>query len=131
MVVAKTLYAQKILAEPKSRAARAGLAQLAGSERMIQLCNLEAMEQVHRWRDWLEPDFLIAYASSDAKLSATAVIAEGAAVRSKRHWFSLRYDCRVAGDGQSVAALSFSLGPEIPTAQWATLGLALDGDPAD
>ena len=92
---------------------------------------IEAMEQVHRWRDWLKPDFLIAYASGDAKLSDTAVIADGAAMRSNNHWFALRYDCQVAGDGKSVAGLSFALGPEIPTAQWDMLGLTLDGEPGD
>lgn len=131
MVVAKSFYAQKILADPRSRQAREGLDQLERSERMVQLCNLEAMEQLHRWRSWLDPDFLVAYATGDTKISATAVIADGGAFRSRKHWFSVRYDCMVAGDRQSVTALSFALGPEIPTEQWATLGLTADDGPDD
>ncbi|MGV8936072.1 MAG: DUF930 domain-containing protein [Allorhizobium sp.] len=131
MVVAKSFYAQKILADPRSRQAREGLDQLERSERMTQLCNLEAMEQLHRWRSWLDPDFLIAYATGDTKISDTDVIADGAAFRSRKHWFSVRYDCKVANDRQSVTALTFSLGPEIPTEQWATLGLTSDDGPDD
>ena len=50
MIHASRLYAAAALSEPGSRQAREALPTLREDERILQLCNLEAMEQVGRFR---------------------------------------------------------------------------------
>ena len=86
--------------------------QLASGERVIQLCDLEALEQVHRWKPELKPDYLMAYAMAGAKLSENAVEADGAAFRSKQHWYNIKFKCQVTPDLTTVAAFEFLVGDE-------------------
>lgn len=123
MVHADTLYSAGILASPRSRQARKGLAQLAPEERVVQLCNLEAMEQVHRWKADFDPDFLVAYAFSGVRLSGGVLKANGGAFRSERQWWRIAYSCEVAADGNSVVGFAFKVGDAIPRDQWQDLGL--------
>lgn len=62
MIRPATMLSGEALADPRSRQARAALRQLAYFDRREQLCNLEAMEQIHAWRDEFEPERLVAYA---------------------------------------------------------------------
>ncbi|WP_234704331.1 DUF930 domain-containing protein [Rhizobium nepotum] len=50
MVRAKELFSAKVLADPRSKEALVALKQLGRDDRVIQLCNVEAMEQVHIWK---------------------------------------------------------------------------------
>jgi len=61
MVRPKELFSVKILADPRSQAALVALRQLATDDRIIQLCNVEAMEQVHRWNPGFQPDFVVRF----------------------------------------------------------------------
>ncbi|MEP3274981.1 MAG: DUF930 domain-containing protein, partial [Stappiaceae bacterium] len=65
MIRASRIYSDDIWSNPKNREAKRVLGQLVLSERMEQLCNSEAMEQVHNWKETFAPDWLIAYALSD------------------------------------------------------------------
>jgi hypothetical protein len=118
MVQAKRFFSAAILADPRSRQALEGLSQLAADERIVQLCNLEAMEQVHRWRVDFSPDLLVAYATSDIVLAGRNLRADGAAFRSKGRWFNIKFGCAVAPDIKSVAAFEFQVGDEIPESEW-------------
>lgn len=132
MIRAERLYSGKALADPRSRSARAKLASFAPDERMVQLCNLEALEQVHRWNTRLQPDLLVPYATANLRQSAHALEADGGAFRAGRHWFSIRFTCAVAADYKSVTAFAFKVGDEIPEKEWATYNLLPDdGDDDD
>lgn len=119
MVQAKRFFSAAILADPRSRQALEGLSQLAADERIVQLCNLEALEQVHRWRVDFTPDLFVAYATSDMVLAGRNLRADGAAFRSKGRWFNIKFGCAVAPDIKSVAAFEFQVGDEIPESEWA------------
>jgi hypothetical protein len=43
----------------------------------VQLCNIEAMAQIHKWKASLQLDNLIAYALATPKVSAHGITAEG------------------------------------------------------
>ncbi|THA68568.1 DUF930 domain-containing protein [Ensifer adhaerens] len=118
MVQAKRFFSAAILADPRSRQALEGLSQLAADEQIVQLCNLEAMEQVHRWRVDFTPDLLVAYATSDIVLAGRNLRADGAAFRSNGRWFNIKFGCAVAPDIKSVAAFEFQVGDEIPESEW-------------
>jgi hypothetical protein len=132
MIRADRLYSGKMLADPRSRSARAKLAGFSPDERVVQLCNLEALEQVHRWKASLNPDLLVPYATADLRQSAHALEADGGAFRAGRHWFNIRFTCTVASDYKSVTAFAFKVGDEIPETDWARYDLLPDdGDDDD
>lgn len=119
----RRLLSQRVLADPRSREARAMLSRLAPDERIEQLCGLEAMSQIHEWQRSFEPDRVTAYALSQTTLAGTVLKAEGAAFRSRRRWYRLRFACTVSPDLKSVAAFAFHVGEAIPVARWSALGL--------
>ncbi|WP_286161681.1 DUF930 domain-containing protein [Sinorhizobium sp. NFACC03] len=117
-IQAKQFFSAAILADPRSRQALEGLSQLAVDEQIVQFCNLEAMEQVHRWRVEFKPDFLVAYAMADIRLAGTNLRADGAAFRSNDRWYNVKFNCEVAPDIKSVVAFEFQVGDEIPESEW-------------
>lgn len=123
LIRAKNLYAAAALAEPQSRRARTRLRMLVSDDRTIQLCNLEAMEQVARWDTSLRPDHVIAYAKLDIRFSGEWLEAEGAALHSDSRWFELEYRCQAAGDLESVTGFEFRLGEKIPYRDWSRYNL--------
>lgn len=131
MVKAERLYSAQVLADPRSRGARKALPQLAPQERIIQLCNIEALAQLRRQGTGFQPDMVVPYAMKDMKVTGHALEAKGAAMRSRKHWYGLAFNCEVAADLTSVVAFEFLLGAEIPQDQWADHNLILDDGPGD
>jgi hypothetical protein len=123
MIVAKTMLSEKTLADPRSGQARRELATFADSERIVQLCNLEAMDQVEAWRSDFHPDRLVAYARSDVKMSGETIVADGAAFRSRNRWHDIRFKCQVTPDHAKVAAFEFQVGEPVPRKDWEELNL--------
>lgn len=118
MVRPSRMLSGEALADPRSRQARAALRQLAYFDRREQLCNLEAMEQIHAWRNEFEPERLVAYAMRDTSIAGNTVLAEGAAFRSARRWYNLKYRCEVTADLAEVTAFEFSVGEPVPREVW-------------
>lgn len=124
MIRATNLFSAKLLADPRNRQAREGLAQLAGSDRMEQLCNAEAMEQIHHWRKDFDPDRLVAYAMGDTRIDGDMFIADRAAFRSKHQWYNVKFRCGLTSDFKTVASFEFEIGDAIPRAEWEGHNLA-------
>ncbi|WP_292186229.1 DUF930 domain-containing protein [Mesorhizobium sp.] len=123
MVRPTEMLSAKTLADPRSRQARADLATFASDERMVQLCNLEAMDQIRRWRADYQPERVVPYATAEEKITGTTIAANGAAFRSRRNWYGLKFRCQLAGDGESVVGFEFLVGDLVPREKWDELGL--------
>lgn len=123
MVQATRMLGDKALADPRSRRARADLATFAVDERAVQLCNLEAMEQIAAWEGKFQPDNLVAYARAEETIAGDSVKATGAAFHSGADWYDLSFDCSLDRRRQAVVAFAFKVGNPIPTRDWARLGL--------
>lgn len=123
MVQATRMLSGRILADPRSREARKDLATFSVDERVLQLCNLEAMEQIEAWNTKFRPDNLVAYARSDETIAGNTVKAAGAAFHSGDMWYDLRFDCLLAPNMQEVAAFAFEVGKAVPERDWEELGL--------
>lgn len=131
MVQAKKILSDLTLADPRSRQARKMLPLLGRSERMEQLCNIEAMAQIHAWNGELKPDLTIAYAFGETKMSTSGITADGAAFHSRKQWFALKYRCTLSADLNKVSAFEFQAGAAIDRSQWSRLGLPADDKPQD
>lgn len=118
MIRPSGMLSAAVLADPRSRQARTALRQLSAFDRREQLCNLEAMEQIHAWRATFEPERLVAYAMADTSIAGNTVLAEGAAFRSARQWYNLKYRCEVTPDLTQVTAFEFLVGDPIPREDW-------------
>ncbi len=126
MIQPREMLSAGTLADPRSRAARSLLATLDDTERMIQLCGLEAMEQVHAWRESLRPTAVVAYAMAEAAVAGDLVDAEGAAFRSGGAWYAIKFRCRLRPDRASVAAFAFKVGAPVPEEEWESFNLPAD-----
>ncbi len=118
MIKVTKILSGTVLEDPRSRQARLALRQLSDIDRREQLCNLEAMEQVQAWNGDYEPERLVAYAMADTLVTGNVVQADGAAFRSKRKWYNLKYRCEVTADLVTVTAFEFSVGDPIPRKDW-------------
>lgn len=118
MIRASRLYSDDIWRDPRNREAKRLLDRLALSERIEQICNSEAMEQVHAWKEMYAPDWMIAYALSEPEVTGRVILAEGAVFRSKGRWFYVKYECTLSDDFRSVADMAFLVGRPVPKRDW-------------
>lgn len=115
-IEATQFFAGKVLAEDKKIAA--ALPTLGNDERIVQLCNIEALEQIKAAKPDFAPDTLVAYAFGDMNVAAGVLTAPGAAFRSRRRWWAISLRCAVALTYTAVTAFEFTLGDEIPETEW-------------
>lgn len=124
MIQATQMLSAKTLADPRGRNVRADLASMAGGERQLQICNVEAMDQIRQWRSDFAPDRVVPYATARERISVTQIQADGAAFRSKGNWYGLKFKCDFAAGGEAVTGFAFLVGDPVPRARWDELGLA-------
>lgn len=117
-VTASEFYAERLLGEPGMAGVRRELRGLTTSERVVQLCNIEGLEQIRRAAPEYDPDTLVPYAMSPLTASGRTIGAAGGAFRSRRKWFGVAFTCTVGSDLQSVTAFEMTLGDAVPEDQW-------------
>jgi hypothetical protein len=117
-VTATRFYAADLLQQPAMQRIRQGLRGFADSERLIQICNIEALEQIRRAAPDTAPDTMVAYAMADLLSSGMTLTATGGAFRSRRRWFGIAFNCTVASGYEAVTAFDFKLGDAIPESEW-------------
>ncbi|TAT84794.1 DUF930 domain-containing protein [Rhizobium ruizarguesonis] len=130
-VEARQLFSDKVLADPRSRRAREALRGLAGSERNLQLCDLEALEQVRRAQPAKAPDALAPYAMAAEKVSGNSVEVKGGAFRSKRKWYNIQFKCELDAGSGKVLSFAFLVGDAIPQGEWQEHNLVAEDGAAD
>jgi hypothetical protein len=118
MLHAHTLHAGAVLDDPTNKRLVAQLGNVADSERLVQLCDIEGIEQLRDWNAKLDPDVIVPYAMADMTTHGRTLVADGAAFRNNREWFALRFTCTVAADLKSVIDFAFIVGDAIPREQW-------------
>lgn len=117
-VRARRLLSDDVLSNPLSRGTREALARLEGAERIEQLCNLEAMGQIHAWKAEFEPDRIVADAMGGTRLVKSVMQADAAAFRSKRQWYRLKFQCELTPDRRKIGGFAFMVGDPIPRSEW-------------
>jgi hypothetical protein len=118
MMRATHMLSEQSLADPRSQEARKMLPMLAADERMEQLCAIEAMAQIKAWKSTFQPDHVVAYAMAETKILGNALLADGAAFHSDRHWYNVKYKCELTADHDKVVAFEFIVGDVVPRHEW-------------
>ena len=115
---ATQFYSASILKEPKMAKIRQTLGTFADSERIVQLCNIEGLEQIKRAEPKYDADTLVSYAMADTTTTGMTLSATGGAFRSRRKWYGISFKCTVAPGYEGVTAFEFKLGDPIPQDEW-------------
>lgn len=123
MTTATIFFAWQTLRDPANRAVRETLPTLGRSDRIVQLCAIEALEQIHLARPDTVPDALAPYAFAEIIVAGTTLEAPAGAFRSNGQWFRVSLNCSVAADYQGVTAFRFAIGAPIPESEWAAHNL--------
>lgn len=132
-MTATDYFAAAVLDDPRNRETREILSTLTSDERLMQICNIEAMEQLKHWKSDFVPHNVVAYAMADPVLGATSMEATGAAVYARGKWYRLSFSCAATPDLSRVASFAFTLGRPIPKREWEQNSLPelVEGDPTD
>ena len=119
MTTATNFYAGQALLDPANREVRDALPTLARADRIVELCSLEALEQIHRARPEAEPDMIAVFAFAEVEVTVM-LAAPGGAFREDGRWYRVRFDCTAAADLQGVTAFAFAIGEAVPgQEEWA------------
>lgn len=118
MVAATNFYAASILNDPANSEVRENFPLLADQEQIIQICNIEALEQLRETEPEGVPDALVGYAFGAIEVSGLELVADGGAFRSHGTWRHIRYRCAAAPDIRSVAAFEYAVGELVPESEW-------------
>lgn len=81
------------------------------------------MAQIAAALKQFKPDRVVAYAMADVKITTNTVLADGAAFRSDRQWYDLKFKCQFGADRHSIQSFEFSVGDAIPKKLWETHNL--------
>ncbi|OAP36900.1 peptidase [Sinorhizobium glycinis] len=115
LVEAKQLYSRDALSDPRVKQA---IGRLPPKRRIVQLCTIEALEQVRRQRPDAFPDMLVPFGPVGGIVSASSLSANGGAYRSRGKWYGIDFKCEVNAETTSVASFSFAVGGAIPKSEW-------------
>jgi hypothetical protein len=117
-VEAEELFTARILKENGSEEVRKTLPLLAPEERVTQLCNIEALEQVRMDRSGPEPDSLDPSSFGPTTFAEGQLEATGGAIRIAREWYHIEFECVPGEDLESIQHFRYRLGEEIPRELW-------------
>ena len=95
-------------------------------DRIMQLCNIEALEQVRNKRPGSFPDLLVPFGRSGGAISDYGLNASGGAFRSKSNWYNIDFKCTVDSSRSKVVTFSFTIGGAVPRSDWNARRLIID-----
>ena len=118
LIHATTLHTARLLRQPNMASVRRGLVNVTQGERVVQLCNIEALEQIRIAAPQHDPDTLVSYAMADPVATGLMLTAIGGAFRSRRQWYGVSFECVAAPGLDGVTSFAFKLGELIPESEW-------------
>lgn len=101
----------------------ASLRRLDPDTRLEQVCDLAAMERIHKERHELRPDRAKSDVISHPLHMGDALRADGGAFRSNGNWYKLSFVCKASPDHLKVTSFNYEIGKLIPQSQWGDYGL--------
>lgn len=128
MVAATEFFAAGILNDPSHREVQQNFPPLASREQVIQLCNIEALEQLRTHGVADNPDALVGYAFEGIAVTGLSLEANGGAYRAAGQWHRIRYRCAVTPDIRSVSEFAYAVGALVPESEWEAHFLNSDDD---
>ncbi|MBN9044902.1 MAG: DUF930 domain-containing protein [Rhizobiales bacterium] len=101
-----------------NRSEKKQLEKLDPATRLEQRCDVEAMERITREERRYSVDKVLAYAFADPVAQGNSLRADGAAFRSREHWYKLAYDCNTDDEHVRILSFRYRIGDEVPKNEW-------------
>lgn len=114
-VEAEELFSAKSIADPRVKQA---MGQLPVKKRILQLCSIEALEQIRHQRPEDFPDMLVPFGPSGGFIGKDQIDASGGAYRSKSNWYDVNFKCKVDLETVEVVSFSYAIGGIVPETAW-------------
>lgn len=118
MTSAMALYAGQLLRDPANAQVRETLSLLGPDERIVQLCSIEALEQIRLSAHNGFPDSLDTSAFEETLIVDGKLVAPSGAYRADRGWYYISFECKPGPDLESVEEFKFRLGDKVPRDLW-------------
>ncbi|NVK33109.1 MAG: DUF930 domain-containing protein [Rhodobacteraceae bacterium] len=110
---AKSFFAASAIRTQDDAETREQFENTQNQERVVQLCNAEAMEQVANWKNEIKPSLLMPYARKAIKWSGRKLEVRGGVLHGAPGWFRIWYNCTVTEDLKEISSFSFRLGNKL------------------
>ena len=120
MVKAKKIYSKDALSNPHVKQA---LGKLSPTDRVIQICGIEALEQIRHHRPDIVPDMM---ARTGGALTESSLKMSGGAFRSRNNWYNLDFNCTINPKDMAVSSFQYAIGDTIPKKDWSRRELPAD-----
>ena len=117
---ARRLYSKDALSDPRVKQA---LGKLSPTDRVIQICSIEALEQIRHQQPGAFPDML---ARAGGSVSSTGLTVSNGAFRSRAQWYGVDFKCQVNAEAMSIQSFSYAIGHAIPESEWGERQLPRD-----
>ena len=109
---AKQIYSKETLSNPRVKEA---FGKLLMNDRMVQICSIEALEQLRRQKAGTFPDIL---APTGSVTRYTSFQVNHGAFRSQGKWYNVNFHCHVNADATAVTQFSYHIGSAILERDW-------------
>lgn len=116
----RRLYSKDALSDPRVKQA---LGKLSPTDRVIQICSIEALEQIRRQQPGAFPDML---ARAGGSVSNSGLTVSNGAFRSRAQWYGVDFKCQVNAEAMSIQSFSYAIGHAIPESEWGARQLPRD-----
>jgi hypothetical protein len=117
---AKEIHSKDMLSDPRVKQA---IGKLPMKDRMVQVCSIEALEQIRRQKAGAFPDIL---APIGSETQGTRFEVKNGAFRSQGKWYEVRFQCQVNADAMSIQEFRYNIGQAIPESEWQARDLPRD-----
>lgn len=119
-----TLVAILVPLAASARSIDQALMKLEPEERAHQACIIKGLSIVQKEKRLRGADRMKTSIFGRAAFDGTThLMAKGGAVRVKKHWYRLSFECKLTPDQMKATSFSYQLGAEIPHEDWEDLGL--------
>ncbi|MDX3929352.1 MAG: DUF930 domain-containing protein [Shinella sp.] len=115
MTEASKLYSEDALSNPHIKAA---LGKLPPERRLVQICSIEALEQIRRSIPGSFPDMLVPFSAQGGLISGRVLTASGGAYRSLGRWYGIDFRCELDEEAAKLLSFRYEVGPAIPESEW-------------
>jgi len=117
---ARRLYSKDALSDPRVKQA---LGKLSPTDRVIQICSIEALEQIRHQQPGAFPDML---ARAGGSVSSTGLTVSNGAFRSRAQWYGVDFKCHINAEAMAIQSFSYAIGHAIPESEWGARQLPRD-----
>ncbi len=119
------ILAPLLLALPAAAESRfeASLKNIDPSERLEQICDYAAVENIGREKRLYRPERAMIDPLSPAQVSGDTMQGIGGAFRSRGKWYQFSFTCQASPDRLKILHFEYRVGEAIPEDKWDGLGL--------